>query len=142
MTLIKSLASFVCFSIGIGLTIIILGRPALEPLVSTSVRCFIAGILFVMISLVIVKCHQHRQLIFYVALLFAINAIVSLIVCRFWIDSVAISLLPPNILANHYGWGGEMAEEGLIIEMYFILLMMFSGFEGCVFWIINLLNKK
>lgn len=121
---------------------VVLGRPALDPLVSATFRCFIFGTLLVIVSLVFVKWPQYRHIIFYGSLFLMSNAIISLIASRFWLDSLSVSLFPPNLLASHYGWGGDMAEEGLIIEIYFILLLALSGLEGGIYWIINILNRK
>jgi hypothetical protein len=127
--MIKKFLTVIFFGIGMFLSLVVCSHPILDPFITliNEEIIFIFSLIALILFLVIFS--NARNLLFYISTIFMVNSILSLILSRLWINLLPVKYFPFNTLSKNYGWGGDMAEDGLIIEMYLILLICICFIE-------------
>jgi hypothetical protein len=126
---VSAVVTFFLYSVALGLVALVLTLPHLD----SFIPFFYSGVAIATLLCLLVwiwsSKRSYRPILSSVGLVFFLDTLVALATSRLWINVYQLDSFPPNILAIHYGWAGDMADDALFMEVFFLTIAILCAVE-------------
>lgn len=106
---------------------VFLEQPVLDPLVSINKSTFFWLLVGVFVFYFWMRNPLRREAITQCVLTLSFASIMAIIFSKVFFNAALKNNFPPNLLASRFGWGGDMAEDGMAIQLFLIGFVISAG---------------